>query len=219
MLSWSSAWHMSILVTNPELARERLSWHIKNIDTSQSQLDCRGYLCHKGLLSTWHGNNHMMRLMKWWCIILTTKHGNTLRVCILFFSAELRNVCLGLCTDGFNPFGLFSSPYSCWLVILTIYNLPSGMCMRLKFMFLSTIIPGPSSPGQNIDVCLRSLIDELTQLWSFRALTYELWYIEEKNFCYEGGFDVDYQWFSSSWNGLWLEHAWKTSMSILHGKQ
>jgi len=41
-------------------------------------------------------------------------------------------------------------------------------------MFLSTIIPGPSSPGQNIDVCLRLLIDELTQLWSSRALTYEL---------------------------------------------
>ena len=41
-------------------------------------------------------------------------------------------------------------------------------------MFLSTIIPGPSSPGQNIDVCLRPLIDELTQLWSFGALTYNI---------------------------------------------
>jgi hypothetical protein len=28
-------------------------------------------------------------------------------------------------------------------------------------MFLSTVIPGPSSPGRNIDVCLRPLIDEL----------------------------------------------------------
>jgi len=41
-------------------------------------------------------------------------------------------------------------------------------------MFLSIVIPGPSSPGQNIDVCLRSLIDELTQLWSSGALTYDI---------------------------------------------
>jgi len=41
-------------------------------------------------------------------------------------------------------------------------------------MFLSMVIPGPSNPGQNIDVCLRSLIDELTQLWSSRALTYDI---------------------------------------------
>jgi len=48
------------------------------------------------------------------------------------------------------------------------------MCMRSEFMFLSMIIPGPSSPRRNIDVCLQPLIDELTQLWSFRALTYDI---------------------------------------------
>jgi len=36
--------------------------------------------------------------------------------------------------------------------------------MRPEFMFLSMVIPGLSNPGWNIDVCLRSLIDELTQL-------------------------------------------------------
>jgi hypothetical protein len=46
--------------------------------------------------------------------------------------------------------------------------------MRPEFMFLSTIIPDPNSSGQNIDVCLRPLIDELTQLWSFEALTYDV---------------------------------------------
>jgi len=90
------------------------------------------------------------------------------------FSAKSRNVRLGLCTDGFNPFGSFAAPYSCWPVILTIYNLPPGMCMRPEFMFLSTVIPGPSSPGRNIDVCLRPLIDELAQLWSSGALTYDI---------------------------------------------
>ena len=41
-------------------------------------------------------------------------------------------------------------------------------------MFLSMVMPGPSSLGRNIDVCLRPLIDELTQLWFSRALTYNI---------------------------------------------
>jgi len=90
------------------------------------------------------------------------------------FSAESRNVRLGLCTNRFNLFGSFAALYSCWLVILTVYNLPPGMCIRPEFIFLSMVIPGLSSPGQNIDVCLRPLIDELTQLWSSRALTYDI---------------------------------------------
>jgi len=77
------------------------------------------------------------------------------------FSVESRNVHLRLCIDRFNPFGSFAAPYSCWPVILTIYNLPPGMCMRTEFMFLSIVIPDPSNPGRNIDVCLRPLIDEL----------------------------------------------------------
>jgi len=85
------------------------------------------------------------------------KHFNSVHP---YFSAESRNVRLGLFTNGFNPFS-FAAPYSCWPVILTVYNLPPRMCMRLEFMFLSTIIPDPSSPGRNIDVCLRPVIDEL----------------------------------------------------------
>jgi len=97
------------------------------------------------------------------------KHFNSL---YSHFSAESRNVHLGLCTDEFNPFGSFFALYSCWPVIHTVYNLLPGMCMRPEFMFFSTVIPGLSSPGRNIDVYLRSLIGELTQLWSSRALTY-----------------------------------------------
>jgi len=67
-------------------------------------------------------------------------------------------MCLGLCTKGFNPFRSFVASYSCWLVILTIYNLPPGICMRSKFIFLSTVIPDPNSSGQNIDVYLQPLL-------------------------------------------------------------
>jgi hypothetical protein len=69
------------------------------------------------------------------------------------FSVETRNMHLVLCIDKFNLFGSFAAPYSCWSVILMIYNLPPRMCMRPEFMFLSMVIPGPNSPGQNIDVC------------------------------------------------------------------
>jgi hypothetical protein len=70
------------------------------------------------------------------------------------FSNASRNVRLRLCTDRFNSFGSFAASYSWWLVILTVYNLPLWMCMRPKFMFLSTVIPSPNSLGCNIDVCL-----------------------------------------------------------------
>jgi hypothetical protein len=67
--------------------------------------------------------------------------------------------------DEFNPFELFMTLYFSWPVILTVYNLPPEICMRLEFMFLSTIIPSCNSLGRNIDVCLQLLIDELKQLW------------------------------------------------------
>jgi hypothetical protein len=63
------------------------------------------------------------------------------------FSVESRNVRFGLCTDRFNPFRSFATPYSCWPIILMVYNLPPGMYIRLEFMFLSTVIPDPNSPG------------------------------------------------------------------------
>jgi hypothetical protein len=90
------------------------------------------------------------------------------------FSVELRNVRLGLCTSGFNQFESFAAPYSFWLVILMIYYLPPGMCMRLNFMFFYMVIRSPNSLGRNINVRLRPLIDELKQLWSSRALTYDV---------------------------------------------
>jgi hypothetical protein len=90
------------------------------------------------------------------------------------FSAESWNVHLELCIDEFNPFRSFAASYSFWSAILTVYNLPPWMCIMPEFMFLSTAIPGPSRPGRNINVCLRSLINELMQLWSSGALTYDI---------------------------------------------
>ncbi|GJX27926.1 zinc finger, PHD-type containing protein [Tanacetum coccineum] len=84
----------------------------------------------------------------------------------LDFAAEPRNVRLGLAADGFNPFGNLSQSYSMWPVILTTYNLPPWLCMKESSFMLTLLIPGPKSPGKDIDVYLRSLIDDLKVLWA-----------------------------------------------------
>ena len=38
------------------------------------------------------------------------------------FLVESRNVCIGLCTNGFNPFESFIASYSCWPVIGDVYE-------------------------------------------------------------------------------------------------
>lgn len=90
------------------------------------------------------------------------------------FSFESRNVRLGLCTDGFQPFGQSGQQYSSWPVIVTPYNLPPWMCMKEAYMFLSIIVPGPNNPKQKIDVFLQPLIAELKQLWDVGVLTYDV---------------------------------------------
>ncbi|KAL5580234.1 hypothetical protein UlMin_012676 [Ulmus minor] len=58
-----------------------------------------------------------------------------------------------------------SLSYSMWPVVLTTYNLPPWICMKAEYLMLSLLIPGPQSPGKDIDVFLRPLIDELKELW------------------------------------------------------
>ena len=81
------------------------------------------------------------------------------------FESELRNLHLGLSTDGINPFGDLSTTYSCWPVITTIYNLPPWSCMRRKYLMLTMIISGPKQPGYDINTYLAPLIDDLKMLW------------------------------------------------------
>ncbi|XP_010451293.2 PREDICTED: uncharacterized protein LOC104733414 [Camelina sativa] len=80
------------------------------------------------------------------------------------FAGETRNVYLGLCTDGFNPFGM-SKHHSLWPIILTPYNLPPDMCMNSEYLFLTILNSGPNHPRASLDVFLQPLIDELKELW------------------------------------------------------
>ncbi|XP_050222335.2 uncharacterized protein LOC126672428 [Mercurialis annua] len=90
-----------------------------------------------------------------------------------WFGKDSRNVRLGLTSDGFNPFGNMSTSYSMWPVIVTPYNLPPWKCMKKNFLMLSLLIPGKESPGNNIDVYLRPLINELKELWETGVTTYD----------------------------------------------
>ena len=153
------------------------------------------YSCHQRPLSTWHDTNHILQLMEWWCILLTAKHGNTLIVCILTFQLN-QGTCLGLCTYGFN---LFGDMYKARVHVF-IYGHTRSEQSGVEYRCLSSTVDW--------------WVDAAVVLWSF-----DLWYLEKTEFCYESGFDVDYQWFFSLWNGFWLKHAWKTSMSILYEQQ
>ncbi|CAL9012150.1 unnamed protein product [Prunus brigantina] len=81
------------------------------------------------------------------------------------FGNDPRNLRLALSSDGFNPHSSLSSRYSCWPVILVTYNLPPWLCMKRKFMMLTLLISGPKQPGNDIDVYLEPLIDDLKSLW------------------------------------------------------
>ena len=47
------------------------------------------------------------------------------------------------------------------------------MCMREPYSLMSLLIPGPKDPGNDIDVFLRPLIDELKKLWEEGVCTYD----------------------------------------------
>nr|XP_016486620.1 PREDICTED: uncharacterized protein LOC107806861 [Nicotiana tabacum] len=56
--------------------------------------------------------------------------------------------------------------YSIWPVVLVPYNLTPWLCVKQPNFILSMIIPGPRTAGNNIDVYLQPLINELNELWS-----------------------------------------------------
>ncbi|KAL6570373.1 hypothetical protein OROMI_014887 [Orobanche minor] len=89
------------------------------------------------------------------------------------FSTENRNVRLGIAADGFNPFRTMSTSHSTWPVIVVNYNLPPWLNMKPENLILSTLIPGPNDPGNNIDVYMQPLVKELKELWDVGVETYD----------------------------------------------
>ncbi|XP_042400964.1 uncharacterized protein LOC121990995 [Zingiber officinale] len=119
----------------------------------------------------WHSNHkshdHMMRHL------VDSIAWDTINHKWPAFASDPRNLRLGLATDGFNPFGDLSSRYSCWPVILVNYNLPPLMCMAKENLMLTLLIPGPKQPGNDIDVYLEPLVEDLKELWDIGVETYD----------------------------------------------
>ncbi|XP_031127589.1 uncharacterized protein LOC116029686 [Ipomoea triloba] len=82
------------------------------------------------------------------------------------FGNENRNLRLGLCTGGMNSHGNINSRHNTWPVLLVAYNLPPWLCMNRKYIMLSLLISGPKQPGNNIDVYLAPLVEDLKMLWN-----------------------------------------------------
>jgi hypothetical protein len=95
------------------------------------------------------------------------------------FGQDARNVRFGMSTDGINPFGNMSSRHSTWPVVLWMYNLPPWLCMKRKYIHLSMLIQGPKQPGNDLNVYLEILKDELDTLWEPGA---QVWDANEEQY-------------------------------------
>lgn len=80
------------------------------------------------------------------------------------FAMEPRNLRLGLAMDGVNPYGLRSTTWSTWPVVLVNYNIPPWLSIKKGFLILALLIPGKYKV-KNMDVYMEPLIEELEILW------------------------------------------------------
>jgi hypothetical protein len=90
----------------------------------------------------------------------------------LDFARDVRNVRIGLATDGFTPYNSSATSYSCWPIFAIPYNLPPALFMKYEYMFQCLIVPGPNHHEPHINVMLKPLIDESKQLWGVEAYDY-----------------------------------------------
>ncbi|XP_040869857.1 uncharacterized protein [Glycine max] len=81
------------------------------------------------------------------------------------FVEDPKNLRVGLASDGMNPFRSLSCNHSSWPVLLIIYILPPWLCIKRKYIMMSMMIASPRQPGNDIDVYLAPLIEDLTKLW------------------------------------------------------
>ena len=81
------------------------------------------------------------------------------------------------------------------------------MGMKKPFTFLTLLIPGEKSPGQDLNVYLRPLIDELKLLWGVGVETYDE--AKKQRFMMKAAV----MWTITDFPGLGMISGWST-----HGK-
>ena len=111
---------------------------------------------------SWHSENRSTNgIMQTLVDNLTWKHIETKWP---IFERKLCHLRLGLGTDGVNPFGVHSTKWSNWLVVLWNYNIPPWMSIKKGHLILCLLIPGKRKV-KDTSLYLAPLIDELQDLW------------------------------------------------------
>ncbi|GJT80188.1 putative transposase-associated domain-containing protein [Tanacetum coccineum] len=93
---------------------------------------------------------------------------------------DTRNLRLGISADGVDV-NTGNMHHSVWPVLTVIYNLPPWLCMKRKFINLSVLISG--YPGNDIDVFLEPLVDDLHTLFETGVDTYDASTKDNFNLC------------------------------------
>jgi len=70
------------------------------------------------------------------------------------FAAKPRNVRLGLCAKGFTLYSNTARPYFVWPIVVCVYNLRPHLCMKWRYMFLSSVISSPHKLKNKINMHL-----------------------------------------------------------------
>jgi hypothetical protein len=70
-----------------------------------------------------------------------------------------------LSTDGMNLFRGNRTVHNTWPVILVMFNIPTWLCHKRKYLMLSILIHGPNQAGINIDMFLEPLMEDMVKLW------------------------------------------------------
>ncbi|GJW29842.1 putative reverse transcriptase domain-containing protein [Tanacetum coccineum] len=83
---------------------------------------------------------------------------------------DTRNLQLGISAHGVDV-NTGNMHHSVWPVLTVIYNLPPWLCMKRKFINLSVLISGYL--GNDIDVILEPLVDDLHTLFEIGVDTYD----------------------------------------------
>jgi hypothetical protein len=65
-----------------------------------------------------------------------------------------------------NPFGENRTMHRTWPIILVMYNIPTWLCHKRKYLMLSIIIQGLKQAGIDIDVFLEPLMEDMAKLWN-----------------------------------------------------
>jgi len=120
------------------------------------------------------------------------------------FANNARNVRLGPASDGFNYFRTMSVAHSTWPVILINYNLPPWMSMKPKYFMLPLLVPCLTFPGNDIDIYLQPLVDELQDLWEFGLEIYDAFRQESFNM------QVALMWIVRDFPAYFMLSGWKT---------